>query len=85
MTDRPQSLYRDRVCSASCRDIYFRSRRGLGWCYDRVFYHDPQTNALRATESARASAIEDFCRDKEFSIGTDFLVFSIVTKIFLSR
>ena len=36
------------------------------------------TSALRATEHARASATVEFHRDREFSIATDFIVFSIV-------
>ena len=35
------------------------------------------TSAPRATEQERAGAIEEFRSDKEFSVATDFVVFSV--------
>ena len=44
-----------------------------------------KTSAPRATESTLASGTEEFCRDREFSIATNFIVFSIATGKSLSR
>ena len=103
VTDRPQSLGRDRKFSVATGvvqpcvaiDILCRDR-AWGWCYDSVSYRDSPaglayatgartTSAPRATECARAGATEEFRRNREFSLMTDFVVFSVTTRKSLSR
>ena len=99
-TDRPQSLGRDGKFSIGTRvvqlcvttDILFRDR-ARGWYYDSVSYCEPpaepvgagKTSASHAIEHASTGATEEFRRDREFSITTNFVVFSVMTRKSLSR
>ena len=51
------------------------------WCCDKL----PDATHRSSLRTRQADATEEFCRDREFSITTDFLVFSAAIEISLSQ